>query len=282
MAPENPASLRTKSMAASPQPRKVDALIALRYEEAVPAKPPIPVTVAPPREAPTELHPAFRRPLSSRGNNDDSKRDSGLAPTTSSKAREESVNTAVEEEGCPFGVAMNFNSTPEMASVPQSHTQTSSVPSTHKVVPKSESSGSLSRWKRPGSRKNTPPKTPPATGQTPDEILSPTITTSIPTDSLLDADFLDKISFSKRGSMMLAGKKAINGHARPAIGRRQPTSSLLASPTVRVLPDDLEKESQKVRSMYESGPTDWQDGIVSMLDGRPRSEGEAAQDETAT
>jgi hypothetical protein len=39
---------------------------------------------------------------------------------------------------------------------------------------------------------------------------------------------------------------------------------MLASPSIRVLSEDLEKESQKVRSMYEQGAGyDWQDGKYS-------------------
>ena len=39
---------------------------------------------------------------------------------------------------------------------------------------------------------------------------------------------------------------------------------MLASPTIKVLSDDLEKESQKVRSMYEQGTDfDWEDGVYS-------------------
>lgn len=39
---------------------------------------------------------------------------------------------------------------------------------------------------------------------------------------------------------------------------------MLASPTIKVLSEDVEKESQKVRSMYEQEPTlDWRDGRVT-------------------
>lgn len=45
---------------------------------------------------------------------------------------------------------------------------------------------------------------------------------------------------------------------------RQPSFSMLASPPINVLSDDLEKESQKVRSMYEQGSSlDWQEGKYS-------------------
>lgn len=42
---------------------------------------------------------------------------------------------------------------------------------------------------------------------------------------------------------------------------RQPSHSMLLPPTVRILSADVERESQKVRSMYEQGPIlDWDVG----------------------
>lgn len=47
---------------------------------------------------------------------------------------------------------------------------------------------------------------------------------------------------------------------------RQPSISMLASPTVKVLSEDAEKESQKVRSMYEQGcPALWENGRDASL-----------------
>ncbi|TVY56023.1 TBC domain-containing protein, partial [Lachnellula suecica] len=193
-------------------------------------------------------------------------RDSGLAPTTSSKAREGSVNSnsnnTVEEN--VLGFTINFNAA---AAQPQLSSPTRATPpSTPKVVKKSYSM-SGARWKRRGSkssRKSGAPKTPTSPGKDGEEEQFSPITTAIPTDSLLDADFLNSLSFSNRGSVMLGGKKAINGHSRLYGGRRQPSFSMLASPSIKVLSDELEKESQKVRSMYEQGTDfDWQDGKFS-------------------
>jgi hypothetical protein len=39
-------------------------------------------------------------------------------------------------------------------------------------------------------------------------------------ESLLDEEFLGSLTFSKRGSVMLGGKKAVNGHVRTNGGRR--------------------------------------------------------------
>jgi hypothetical protein len=48
---------------------------------------------------------------------------------------------------------------------------------------------------------------------------------------------------------------------------RQPGISMIGSPTIKLpLSDDLEKESQKVRSMYEQGSAfDWEDGKYSAM-----------------
>src|SRR5271168_4228627 len=104
MAPKKPGSLRMKSAATLQQARTDNGLIALRYEETTPAKPPIPVTVAPPHAPPTDTHPALRIPTSGAQEGDESKRDSGLAPTTSSKAHEGSLNTVDNV----LGIAIDF------------------------------------------------------------------------------------------------------------------------------------------------------------------------------
>ena len=50
---------------------------------------------------------------------------------------------------------------------------------------------------------------------------------------------------------------------------------MLASNSASMLSDDLEKESQKVRSMYETGSDfDWQDGKFSTVPSQPHIEEE--------
>ena len=143
---------------------------------------------------------------------------------------------------------------------------------------------------------------------------------SIPTESLLDDDFMTGFSFSKRGSLMFGGKratKALDGPTEAALppgprrhandkpaaqsdmngvdrstsklnndevqgtAVREPlartatdtTSTTMTSvassatatarppPDIRVLSSDVEKESQKVRSLYQTGePMHWEDG----------------------
>ncbi|KAF4628602.1 hypothetical protein G7Y89_g9553 [Cudoniella acicularis] len=240
MAPLRTATVRrSKSTASPPRARMDERLIALPYEKTVAAKAPIPVTVSPPRAPPTDIHPALRpRPRTGEENKDEKKRDSGLAPTTSSKAREGSINTIEENV---LGFTINFNSNPEFTTIAPTR------PVTPKFT-KTNSTASSSRWRRATSKRSirTPKTSPPPGKAVQEEEFSP-ITTPIPTDSLLDGDFLDQISFSKRGSIM------------------QPSFSMLATPSVKLLSDDVEKESQKVRSMYEQGTTnfDWHDGKFS-------------------
>jgi hypothetical protein len=274
-------SLRTKSLGTKPidsgltsfgKTRVDDGIVTLRYEETTAAKPPIPVTVAPPRNPPSDTHPALRREGigSEAGEGEERKRDSGLAPTTSSKAREGSVNTSDgKEEGVLGGFKIDFGS-----NIPANLRE--SAPATPKIR-KSESvtssGGSMSRWRKPGSRKGSLPKTPPAKMASPSEEEFSPITTPIPTDSLLDEEFLETLSFSKRGSMMLGGKKAVT--ARQNLGRRQPSFSMLASPSIKILSDDVDEESKKVRSMYEASENlVWNEGRFSSMDDRLNPEQE--------
>lgn len=202
------------------------------------------------------------------------------------------VDAIVEEEH-PLGVKIKFDANPLIASPMQSPSQVSPP---LRVVKKSASMGSGSlRW-NPISRKNSIPRPSTAEKGPVVEEFSP-ITTPIPTDSLLDEDFLRTLSFSKRGSMMLGGEKAVNSQARTNAGRyvrfgtghkwlltdcRQPIFSMLASPSVGLLSDDLEKESQKVRSMYEQGSNlNWeagaQSGITERLNAEQPSTGTGAE-----
>jgi hypothetical protein len=246
MSPDKPGSLRSKLM---PLPRAGDSMRSLRYEETIPAKPPIPVTVAPPRAPPTDTHPALRRTTNDLSEEDGWKRDSGLAPTTSSKAREGSVNT-VEENASHLSTSV---STPAVKIQSAPETPTKPLPEVKVTKSSSMSSNGSNRWRRRSSSKSSSPKTPPKTTQsTASEEFTP-ITMSIPTDSL-EEDFLGKLSFSKRGSVMLGGKKAVNRPVRTSvIGKSIPSFSLLVSPSPKLLSAEAELESQRVRAMYETG-----------------------------
>ncbi len=182
------------------------ALKSLRYEETLPAKPPIPVAMVPPHAPPTDAHPALRRPASSIEQQDISKRDSGPAPTESAVVREGSLIAGDE----------NSSFTPTSGS--QAHTNSAMTPETPKSPNfiKSDSSSTAGQWRRPSIKKGDSPKTPQEEeGRTAgsDEDFSP-ITTPIPTESQLELNFMDQISFSKRGSVLLAGKKVRKERSR--------------------------------------------------------------------
>lgn len=80
-------------------------------------------------------------------------------------------------------------------------------------------------------------------------------------------NFMEQLSFSQRGSVMLGGRKAVTKKqarmsVRPRV--RQPPT-VVESPSTNnnnnTLSAETEKESLKVRSMYEAGSeTDWRDG----------------------
>jgi hypothetical protein len=182
------------------------------------------------------------------------KRDSGLAPTTtSSNAREGSVNTVDENSNATSLastlLAVKVRSAPQTPTSPAPATMPAESGSVYSSTKSDSINSGGHKWRRPASKAENP-KTPlEITKTTSAEEFSP-ITTPIPTDSLLEADFLDKLSFSKRGSMMLGGKKAVN---RPVRGVKGPSFSLLVSPSPQLLSDEVEMESQRVRAMYEAG-----------------------------
>jgi hypothetical protein len=85
------------------------------------------------------------------------------------------------------------------------------------------------------------------------------------------------------GQMVDGGRLDTDDERRSLlISLRQPSFSMLASPSIKILSDDLEKESKKVRSMYEQGAgLDWEDGKFAAMTKRanieePLIEGELA------
>ncbi len=142
------------------------------------------------------------------------------------------------------------------------------------------------------------------------------IDTNIPTESLIDDDTLTSLTFSKRGSLMFGGKRAfglapssmekppnrdgalsnndVPGPADGAAAPPEPATTTtpppavaaarpLPVPSIRVISLDVEQESQKVRSLYESGDDiSWEDGdgehAASPSEGRALAE-EAPSDE---
>ncbi|KAL9949778.1 hypothetical protein ACHAO5_000442 [Verticillium nonalfalfae] len=130
-----------------------------------------------------------------------------------------------------------------------------------------------------------------------DPDFSP-LSIAIPNDAFLDDDFLSNLSFSQRGSVMFSGRRAVSqptdstmeaegdlhppptavsqkAHsediASPSIAMTTTTatsdtaletaSQTTTTPSIRLLSPEAEKDSQKVRSLYESGDViNWEDG----------------------
>lgn len=187
---------REKTPPTLQEPHEFEEFKTLRYEETVAAKAPIPVTVAPPRVPPTETHPALRSRPPTSINEDIYKRDSGLAPTESTGPREGSF-MGVEEQSSIIATA-NGAASPHTPNTLQ-------TPSLKKSDSSTTTTGS--RWKKNSGKTESTPKTP-------DDEFSP-LTTPIPSSTQLGLDFMNDISFSKRGSVLLGGKRvAAKGQTR--------------------------------------------------------------------
>lgn len=114
-----------------------------------------------------------------------------------------------------------------------------------------------------------------------DKAFTP-LTTEIPCDGLLSEDLFQQLEFSKRGSIMFGGKRSLGGsssslsptqkpgdsrdnasHATSGAARAPAVNgaSPPAVPGIRVLAPGVERESQKVRSLYDTTESlGWHDG----------------------
>jgi hypothetical protein len=200
MAPERPGSIR-RNTRQSLVPGADEGLATLRDEETLPTRLSKPVTVPPPQALSPDTIPVVRTSSADTGQQDGSKRDSGLAPTESTGIREDLV-VAGDEAG---------------STIPASGAVILVTPGTIKIT-KSDSLSIMGRWKLGSTKIVGRPKTP-KTPKTPqsgrskamssDGEFSP-ITTPIPSNSQLELDFMDQISFSKQGSVLLSGRKVVN------------------------------------------------------------------------
>lgn len=135
----------------------------------------------------------------------------------------------------------------------------------------SESSIKSVRWKLEGwdgkkaMEDDQPPKTP---GSSEDTAVGEQEFTP-PTTGLQDTplDSMEELSFSKRGSELLVGKKAVNGQSRERTSARgkerqqPPELATMVETSLKTLSEEVEKESLKVRSMYDADvDTDWRNG----------------------
>ncbi|KAI4142328.1 MAG: hypothetical protein L6R39_004981, partial [Caloplaca ligustica] len=221
--------------------RSVESLRAVSYDDTTAAQPPIPVTAAtPPSLSPlhSKLSPDQQwLPRKVRSNlRDDSRRDSGLAPS-SSTARDSRTTISTDIDS-----SRSIRNSPSLPQLSTPGDSVLSIPTTPK------------RCRTPPLHDSDIPPVP--------QMPFVGLVTEIPTGSLDDLTSPDHIEFSKRGSMLIGGRKArrdtnASFHPRPVRSRKP--SVHLSSPTStvpkRILSADEEMLSSKVRAMYE-GATD--------------------------
>ena len=233
-----------------PRPLSRESLKAISYNDTIAAKPPIPITVAvPPSKSSQSQYNSLTRlrvsdqrlsPQNARSNlRDEAKRDSGLAPSSSTTRDSrttletdiESTTSIRRSPSIPSFVANDAGASPKVNATVDN------------------GSGTTEQTMLP-----TLPQVP---------FMS--ILTEIPSGSFEDLTLPGHLDFSKRGSMLLGGKKANKEHGRNVstgrlIGSRRTLSTDLLSPPdslpTRVLSANDEALSHKVRSMYEGGAED--------------------------
>lgn len=223
--------------------RRDNGVMAVPYAETTPAERPISITV-PLRAAPSlDVHPALRpRPNTGEEDEEERKRDSGLAPTTSSiTMKEGSLNTVDEggrdvdkEGGAEASNTVLGNHDPALSPKGTSAERTSLAPSvpTTPITSKPESvrsaslrspsiaSSSMHRWKRPLSRKSSGAMSPGSIDEIkPVEAFKP-IVMDIPTEKFVEEDFMQKVEFSKRGSIMVNLMNNPQARPRTEAGRK--------------------------------------------------------------
>lgn len=227
----------------SPRPLSRESLKAISYNDTIAAEPPIPITIAtPPSRSSHTVFNSLRRPKVSNQRlspqtarlklQDDARRDSGLA-SSSSTTRDSRTTLGTDVES-----STSIKRSP-------------SIPSFSANEHKAHTTGD----EESRSKEQTEP---PANPQLP--VMS--ILTEIPSGSFQDLTLPGQVEFSKRGSMLIGGRKANKGHGRiisngRVIGSRRTLSKDLMSPplslSTRVLSANDEALSLKVRSMYEGG-----------------------------
>ena len=276
--------------ATSPKPARPE-LHGISYDDVKPGKPPIPITTAPrPSSAQANIHPSLRGQSSPQrsldgssaqsNDRDDFKRDSGFTVTTST-VRDSRTTLATDIESVKKSPSVRKS---------QSIRKSQSLPRFNGSVKQSPSS--VKRVKRSSDTKtalqepqNEAPKLP--------EPSAVKTTSELPTISFDDLTKPDTIQFSKRGSLYIGGHKANdmpeqsaasaapNGRPKKA---RISTISTASQVHVRILSDDDEVLSQRVRSMYDNG-TDDESFVASgrlSTDGRQGIEEEVIEEEPAT
>ena len=253
----------------SPKPSTSDCLKAIPYADTIAAEPPILITTAKsaPESPQSGIVPAKRpsprdqrlSPSAARSKlHDDVRRDSGLAP--SSSTTRDSRTTL----GTDLDSASSIRHSPSIQSLSapeERHVSRNSYTEVNGVGTSTEAQvGSSVEAQAP--------------------FMS--ILTEIPTGSFEDLTIPGKVDFSKRGSMLIGGKKANNGKKEAAgIGRVVGSRRKLDGPSLmppkivpkRILSADDEALSQKVRSLYSSKERESTRTIEGGFEARVQGEG---------
>ncbi|KAL8941413.1 MAG: hypothetical protein Q9216_002258 [Gyalolechia sp. 2 TL-2023] len=224
--------------------RNGDSLRAFPHDDTTAAQPPIPVTGAtPPILQPTVIT-GLQNPKSSPDQQwlprivrstfyDDSRRDSGLAPSNSA-AQESRATLSTDNES-----SQSVQTSPALRQESGAENDTVLASTVFKTYNDSRADYSASPQK---------PQMP---------FLG--IVTQIPTGSFDDLTLPGQVEFSSRGSMFIGGKKAKDNNgstlSRPVRSRKQsvPLSQSSSTASKRILSIDEEMLSNKVRNMYEDG-----------------------------
>jgi hypothetical protein len=223
------------------------SLHGLPYDQTIADRPPIPITT--PSSEPTAeqfeaygtAQPTFVSAKSKLHQEKDSRRDSGLAGSSMRDSRT-TVNTEDNSAG-------SFKSAPN---VPQIRVDNEAI-----SVPPSRRGEKPWLSLRPTKSATKSPSIP----SPPLDSSFQGIALDIPTSGLADDLQPEKIEFSKRGSMLIRGRKvtepekSVNGFLQPGLeGRRvRSNPSLRKRPTPKILSTDEELLSHKLRSYYETG-----------------------------
>ena len=227
------------------------------YEPSTTAETPIPIANSsrahePPHKVVLGLRKPSQRQLSPDDARnkavDEPRRDSGLAPSSSTaRGSYTTLETNIESS----------SSLRDSPSVPSFTFEDAQSPTTPKKT---------KRWRSPKGRLQSRQNDAPPVPQMP--FLG--ITTEIPNSNFEDLTNPGQMEFSKRGSILLGGKKMndSNGQiapvSRPIGTRRKPSRDMLAALAVppRTLSADDEILSHKVRSMYNGDSDGHSDTIV--------------------
>ena len=250
----------------SRQPSR-ESLKAISYEDTTAARPPIEITVAKPSQNSTyngSLPPRLRKiskqklsPEAARSKpQNDVRRDSGLAP--SSSTTRDSRTTLATDVDVDSAVSIRHS-----LSVPSFSAENVASPAPQTTT---EAGQSMNEQ---------------GDGLVLPQLQFTGLHTDIPSASFEDLTIPGQIDFSKRGSMLIGGKKANNaeggalGRTRVVGSRRKQNPTLLSPPPTlptRALSADDEALSQKVRSMYDEG-RDNKPGLDAELDHHDGSNG---------